>query len=216
MTAHLAEDLFDFALGNLTDEVRAKLGAHVANCQACAKDLAEATEALQSYAVATPPVTPPRTVRDRVLASVAAGGRLERFAAHISRIIDVSFDKAKALLDAIDDPSSWVPGPVPGVLLFHLEGGPAVAGAGVGFVRIQAGAQFPHHEHLGPETTFVVQGGFEEHDGTVQTAGTEDVDAAGTAHSFTALPGPDLIYLTVLRVGINIGGIEILVGDPRL
>jgi len=216
-TPHLDEELLDLALGHVGEEARARMEAHAAGCPRCAAGLTATIESLGAFAATTPAVAPPRAVRDRLFASIAGGGRLERFAVHVARLIDVSLEKARALLDGIDDPASWVAGPAPGVMLYHLEAGPAVAGAGVGFIRLRAGQPFPHHEHLGVETTFVVQGGFRENDGTVQQVGTEDVDAPGTSHSFVALPGPDLIYLTVLRVGVDMEGVgKILVGDPRL
>jgi putative transcriptional regulator len=214
--AHLDAEIFDLALGNVADDARERMESHIAECGRCARELADATETLGMYSAAMPRISPPSAVRDRLMSTVSRGGRFDRLIEHVARLIDVGTDKAKALLDGIDDAASWVAGPAPGVMLFHLEGGPAVAGAGIGFVRVAAGQPFPHHKHLGPEVTYVVQGGFREHDGTVQRVGDEDLDEAGTEHSFVALPGPDLIYLTVLRVGVNMGGIEILVGDPRL
>jgi anti-sigma factor ChrR (cupin superfamily) len=48
----------------------------------------------------------------------------------------------------------------------HLVGGSATAGADVGFVRITAGTTFPPHRHLGEEHVLVLQGSYQDSDGT--------------------------------------------------
>ena len=51
----------------------------------------------------------------------------------------------------------------------------------------------------------VLQGSFrDESDGRVLRKGDEARMAAGSAHTFTALAGADLIYLVVLRGGLEI------------
>ena len=47
---------------------------------------------------------------------------------------------------------------LPGMDLFHIQGGPAVADAVNGFVRLAAGLHFPPHTHVGNEKVFVLEG----------------------------------------------------------
>jgi quercetin dioxygenase-like cupin family protein len=152
--------------------------------------------------------------RARLLGATESG-RLGRFAAAVGRLMDVAEHGARALLDGIDRATSWEPGPADGIALFHISGGPAVANAVTGFVRVRAGVEFPRHTHLGDEVVLVVQGGFRDgEDGSTAHVGDEVRRTAGTSHALTALDGPDLIYLAVIQDGVDIGGQVMRAGDP--
>ena len=154
---------------------------------------------------ALPAEKPAPALKDRLMKSIAAESRFARFTAAVARIIDVAHDQAEKLVNAIDDATRWESGLLPGTSLYHIDGGPAVAGAIVGFTRMEAGAVFPEHKHVGEETVLVIQGGFIDSSGAVHRAGDEVHMAAGTTHSFTAAPGPDLVYLGVVLEGFDIG-----------
>ncbi len=155
---------------------------------------------------ALPAEAPPPALFERLMKSVDAESRLgDRFAAKMAAIIDVARDTAQALLDAIDDAARWVQSPLPGVSLFHIEGGPAVANAIVGFVRMPPGAVFPTHTHSGDEIVLILQGGCVDDQGVTHRAGEEHRMPAGSTHRLTALPGPDFVYLSVVHNGFDIG-----------
>ena len=160
---------------------------------------------------------PPPELRRRLLAAAELSGRFDRFAPLAAGLLDVDEAAAKVLLDAIGEPSSWHQSLVPGVELYDLEGGPAVAGAIRGFVRMAAGAAFPAHEHLGEEAVLVVQGSFEDGvSGAVHRAGELVRMPSGTRHDFRVRPGPDLVYLVVVQTGVRIGEQIIGPNDPGL
>lgn len=167
---------------------------------------AAAAEALTALSLALPPVAVDPGARARLLAAVAAPeARFAPFVARLAELIDVAHARARELLASLARPELWQT-VLPDVELVHLDGGPAVAGADVGFVRVAAGATFPHHTHLGSERCLVLQGGFVEDDGTVVRAGTSTFRATGTAHSLTALPGQDLLYAVVV-FGVELTGL---------
>ena len=144
-------------------------------------------------------------------------GRLARFAAPVAKLLDVDDARAEALLDAIDDPASWSPNPLPGVTLYHFEGGEKVADCITGFTRIERGGAFPAHEHLGTEYVFVVQGRMRDAvSGEIFKPGDLSIMEPGTEHHLEVLPGPELIYLVVIFEGISVMGIELRPGDPRI
>ncbi|HTJ42652.1 MAG TPA: hypothetical protein VL463_11190 [Kofleriaceae bacterium] len=138
------------------------------------------------------PVAPPLSVRDRLLASITAG-RFDRFAQRFGEIFDVAAERARTLFGMIDDPSTY-DRVIPGAVLIHFEGGPAVAGADCGFIILPAGEKFPWHRHDGDERVLVIQGALIDYDGTVIPPGQEDHKGAGTEHEFSAAPGDDLIF----------------------
>ena len=146
------------------------------------------------------PVAPSADLRARLLASADAPSRLARFADRVAELLDVGLDKARELLARIDDPSAWEE-QLPGVSFLWVEGGPRVAAAVRGFVRVRAGLDFPDHEHLGDEVTLVLQGGFEDPERKlVCRAGDIDRMPTGTAHGFRALAGgTDLLKLAVVH-----------------
>jgi len=175
-----------------------------------------ATEAADVAAGLVSPIEPTPDVRDRLMKSVAAGGRLHRFADDVARFLEVAADEAREMLDLCDDPESYGLAPLPGMAIFHVKGGPSVAAAITGFIKLPAGFFFPPHEHLGDELVYVVQGRFRDEDGTLYGPGDLCEKKAGTAHSFDVVEGPDLIYLAIVHGGIRIGEEDFLPGDPRI
>ena len=71
------------------------------------------------------------------------------------------------------------------------------------------------HTHLGEEKVVILQGSCRDEDGTVLKAGDYMTKATGTAHSFTVLDGPTLIYLSVIEEGIQIGDQVIKYDSPN-
>jgi len=204
MTAAHVEDLLpEYAAGTLAVDLAARVETHLPGCERCARELAVIDDVYAALALALPPVPPSTALRDRVLADVTRVGRFDAVCARVAAMLDLAKDKARDLLRTIDQATSWVPGPA-GVELIHLPAGPAVAGANCGFVRLPASAKFPHHRHRGEERVLVVQGGYQDSDGRIYRRGDDDQKPAGSEHSFTALPGTDLIYLVVLYEGIDI------------
>jgi hypothetical protein len=150
---------------------------------------------------------PPPTLRSRLLETVASP--IERFAPFqdkVADMIDLGVERARELLATIADKASWEPGPLPGVELIHFDGGPRVAHADVGFVRVPAGAHFPHHRHLGVERGMILCGSYRDSDGNWLRPGDIDEKQPGTAHSYDVSPDSDLVILVVLDQGIEIIG----------
>lgn len=166
--------------------------------------LAQLTEALE-------PVAPPPALRDRLLADVPATGRFARFAEAAAKLLDLPLEHAKALLDRIQDPGLFS-AEMPGVCFYWCEGGPAVANAVRGFIRVEAGVQFPEHEHMGDETVLVLQGSYvDSATGRTIQVGETSVMEAGTSHEFyVPANGPDLLKLSVTAHGLRVLGQTIL------
>jgi hypothetical protein len=156
-------------------------------------------------------VEPGPTARERLLAAVPATGRFARFAEATAKLLDLGIEQAKALLDRLEDESLFS-NELPGISFFWCEGGPAVANAVRGFVRVKAGTAFPEHEHIGEERVLVLQGSFvDETRGLTFTPGDSDVMPAGTSHDYYVPDaGPDLLKLSVTQAGLRALGHEYL------
>lgn len=166
-----------------------------------------AAEALAQFSEALEPATAPTSLRDRILADIPKAGRFERFAESVAKLLDLGIDRARALLDRLDDPSAFS-SELPGISFFWVEGGPSVANAVRGFLRVAAGTHFPDHEHVGAENVLVLQGSFVDPGrGLTFLPGDIDVMSAGSSHDYLVpADGPDLLLLSVTQVGVRVLG----------
>lgn len=166
------------------------------------------------------PVEPSRALRDRIGASTRTTSRFEDLEDALAQLVDLPPDRVRALLLAVDGPNedrvgAWQDGPGPGIHLLHFRGGPRVADAVTGFVRIAAESAFPEHRHVGDEAVMVLQGAFRDSDGTVHRRGEIVRMPAGSEHSLVAIGPVPLCYAAVIHRGVVIGGELMTPDDPR-
>ena len=164
------------------------------------------------------PVAPSSSTRASLLAAVA-GPWYAPFARRVAELCEISQDKARELLGAVDDAARWLVGPGPGIEAFHIDAGPSLDGAIVGFIRLAPGAEFPDHIHIGAEDVYVLAGSCIVDDGAgpvTVAAGEEHPMVKGSRHVVTA--GPDgCLYLGVVREGLDFGdGRPVGADDPRV
>jgi putative transcriptional regulator len=141
------------------------------------------------------PLAPSAGLRERILGDLEGIARFQPVTEALRRFVDLSADAVDGLLRKIDDAAAWAEG-FPRVHYFHFAPGPAAAGAEAGFVRIESGATFPNHRHLGPERTFVLDGTMHDR-GRAYGPGSVIESATGTAHDYTAGPGRYLIIVSL-------------------
>ena len=196
------ERLLEYLLDLLSAAERAEVEMALARDDTLRTDLTEVRDALDGLSDVLAPVAPTAGRRAVLLEAVTPRLRFEWLIEPLTRLLDVSLERVKAILAEAEDLSRWEASPWDGVRLFHLQGGPATVGADVGFVHVEAGQAFPYHEHVGDERVLVLQGGFES-DGEVFEAGDVDERGAGSRHGYVALEGPDLVYAVVLFGGIE-------------
>ncbi len=170
------------------------------------RDDAELREALAQ--LVPPAKAPPQLLRERLLATVARP-RL-RFAPLFGALSDL-FDLDDADLAGIFEraaaPAAWVESQIPATRLLHLNGGPRVAAADNGLVRLQAGARFPLHRHLGQERVLVLEGGYrDEPSGRVYLPGDLHEMAAGSSHGLVALAERELLFAVSVISGVDVDG----------
>jgi quercetin dioxygenase-like cupin family protein len=155
------------------------------------------------------PIGPaPQLLRERLLASIARP-RL-RYAPLYGKLTDLFDLGDTALADLFERAASaeeWSVSQVPATELLHLQGGPRVASADNGLVRIQAGARFPTHRHLGRERVLVLEGAYrDEPSGRMYGAGDVHEMDAGTSHAYVALSERPLLLAVSLLSGVDVDG----------
>ena len=213
MTAHIDDRISELLLGDVTDGEREALEAHVAACARCAGELTRAADAFAALALALPAEPPPPSLRERILAD-ARPPRLGAMLDKLASLFDISSAKARALLDRIDDPASWMAGPVPDSWVLMADGcGPKVAGAFCGFVKMGPSVKWPAHKHLGREYMLVLDGGFTQHDGVEVHPGDVHIMEEGSSHGFTIFPGETCIAAAVVFGGVSFEDPRMKLGD---
>jgi putative transcriptional regulator len=209
MSAHVDEKLPELVLGGLDDEERRRVETHLDECRRCAAEWLATEEALALFAWSLPAEPAPAEARARLLdATRAEDPVLEKFA----RLFDLAREAAAALLGKLKTPEGWVPGPFPGMELYHFKAGPTLEGADTGLIRFPGNMTFPLHKHLGDELMLVVEGGFREVGGRHCGVGDQLTMAADTAHSFVMDP-EGCVAAVSLRIGIEVDGVGKLYVD---
>ena len=201
--SHVVDLIPEWSLGALAASEAAEVAAHVATCASCAAESVRAREMIETLGLLPEPVPVGAHVRARLLASTRDEGRLARLTGTLARFLDVTREKSRALLEAIDVAAAWEPGPLPSIALIHVTGGPRVAAADCGLLRLPAGLEWPLHRHVGDEAMLILEGAIAEVGGATYTAGAVLAKAAGTEHAFRALPDGDCVCAVVVFEGIE-------------
>lgn len=190
-----ADALMEWALGTLPDAETRAVAAHIEGCRACRDEVAAIESDLSMLALALPP-------EDVSVGGIACLMGTVRYvhAPAVARHFDLPEPRVRALLDAAEDASAWVPGKH-GMRLMHFPGGPALAAADCGFVRFPARGGLPTHRHPGDERVLVLQGRLRADGGGTWGPGESFVFPAGKPHAFSAEPGPELMLAVVKLPG---------------
>lgn len=201
-TTHIDARIHELLLGDVSDDERDALEAHVAGCPRCARELMQAADAFAALALALPAEPPPTALRARLL-DEARPPRLHAMLDKLAALFDVSRAKARALLDKLDDPREWQPGPVEQSWIIFAEAGPRAAGAFVGFVKMGKSVRWPMHRHVGVEEMLVLDGGFRQDDGVEVHPGDLHVMPDGSRHRFDIFDDEDCVSAVVIRGGVE-------------
>jgi anti-sigma factor ChrR (cupin superfamily) len=190
--------------------VGTRAARHLRDCADCSEKLRATESRITEIVGLAAEEQPPASLRDRVLASASQAPRLVRFTDVVAQLLDVTPDKAREFLAAVDQPELWETTPFEGVTRMPVEGGPRTEGAVAHFVRVEPGKIVPMHEHIGPEVGVFLQGYGQGDDGQMVSPGELDERATGTAHSVAGLPGVASVMLVVAHGGVRFGDFEIL------
>jgi quercetin dioxygenase-like cupin family protein len=205
VSAHVIDELAEYAFELVAPADRARIDAHLAACDACAVEARALRETTAALAGAAPAKPPPTFLRARLLAAAEGRGRLAKYTSDLAKFFEISESKARALLDSVDEPAAWEPNPA-GIGLIHLAPGVryAAMGADAGLVRFPAGIEWGLHRHVGAEHHLFLEGAIRiDQTGQVLRAGDWLTSPAGSEHSFHVLPDEDCVAAVILEAGIE-------------
>ncbi len=155
---------------------------------------------------------PRPAVRQRLLEAISSPARrLAPLYGALGQLFDWSDAQLEALFIRAEEPSAWAVSQVPGVALLHLSGGPRVAGADNGLVRLTPGAVFPLHRHLGPERVLVLRGGYrDDQSDRLYLAGDWHEMPVGSSHSYTTVTDSETWLAVSVVEGVHVDGLGTL------
>ena len=200
--------LIDFALGLLDAAERQAVERELISSPALQEELLAIEETLtEGVALSAEPVSPSDHVRTKLLASLQPQTRFAGMLDRVARFFDVGIEQAQSWLDTVSTvpTTPWEAGPIPGISLLHLDGGPRVADAvNCGIVHLTPESSFPFHRHIGDEWSLIIQGSFQEPDGTLAQPGDLLHRAQDSAHEFRAASDEPLVFAVVLYGGFEV------------
>jgi anti-sigma factor ChrR (cupin superfamily) len=187
LEAHADDYLPEHALGLLDGALRATVEGHLARCPRCAARFSELSSSVSNAPNRESPAQPAtRAVTLRLSSTpgpMPSGERFKPFVDRVASLFDVGPSQAQALLELLDDPACWVPGPVRRSHAFPVETGAKYIGALACFLRADPGAKLPAHLHQGDEHVLVLQGSFSDDTGVNAVAGMFVTKPKGTTHA---------------------------------
>ncbi len=213
----LIEQVDAWLLGQLTEDEQLAFEEALTHDEALQLAVTLAEEALATIWLAeTQPITPSASLFERLETSISPDSAgVMGFASTIARLLDTSLEHARTLLAQIADPEMWFPGPAPGTHLIHIDDVALAETAIVGFIKIEPGEHFPHHEHVGAEQTFVLSGTMQDGD-KLYYRGQHYTADPHSDHLIGPHGDQDVIYLTIVDHGIKFGELFIGPGDPEV
>ena len=193
-------DIHLLALGELDDREREAIEAELADSAELQSELAAIDATLAELAHAAPALEPSAGLRDRLLASTDPETPWEGFVTRLTELFDLAADRVREIMRAPAD--AWTTGEYPNAALLHFDGGPRLATADCGLVRIAPNASFPHHSHGGDEWSLILSGRAEEDTGVIWEPGDLIHTGADKAHTFRALGEEPFVFAVVLEAPI--------------
>lgn len=184
MIDHIDLLLADLALGTLEPEDARRAEAHLAECARCAEELAAFEEIGSLLGAELAPIAPTQDLRERIVSSSSDVRRFGHYDQRLADHFDIPIQQARELLDGIDRPESWKPGPLPGIQMIIVQLGGKFAGSVGALVRVAPGTHFPWHRHTGEEVSLMLQGSCIDSSGEVYRAGCVTAYGPESAHDF--------------------------------
>lgn len=202
------DQLFEIALGTADRSTVETFHAELETDRVLAERYAEILELTAAVPADVTELPAPPAGRARLVAAIAKANRFGYLAPRVIEVLGVSEEEALRLLAGLDDPSSWGPGVLPGTTMWAIP--TERENIGIVWLKMLAGMEFPHHEHLGSEEILVVQGRYIDHRGVLHPPGAVLRESESSEHSFHIdASGPDFICLAVVEGGIRIGDTDV-------
>ena len=202
------DQLFEIVLGTADEPTVERFHQDLETDRTLAARYAEMRELTAAVPVNISALPPLASGRDRLVTAVADVNRFGDLIPRVIELLGVSEEEAATWLAGLDDPATWGPGVLPGTMMWAVP--TERENVGIVWLKMPAGMEFPHHEHLGSEEVLVVQGRYVDHRGVLHLPGALLREHESSEHSFHIdADGPDFVCLAVVEGGIRIGDTDV-------
>jgi anti-sigma factor ChrR (cupin superfamily) len=180
ITEHQQEQASLFVLGAMTGAEEQAFGAELGGSAELREFVLTLQQTTALLAMASPFVTPPRGLKDKVLRRIeTAAGLVNRPATQLPRVAVTSLAGLRFL--SADDTVGWKQLPVVGawIKLLSIE---RERGYAVLLGKLEPGVRYPAHVNVGPEDLYVLTGDLHVGDRTLRPGDFHHADA-GSSHA---------------------------------
>jgi len=195
------EKLLAYSLDQLDKHEKVKFEEDLEQDTELSQELLEVQAILENVAASEQPMPPSKSLRQSLIASLNPETPFQGYVDRFMKLFDLDRKDVESLFDKIVDTTSGLlqPAPLPKTSLHYFDGGPNVANATCGIIKLKAGSVFPAHQHLGKETVLVLQGTAKDQDGMEYYPGDTIVSEENTSHSLKIGKKDDLIFAVILE-----------------
>ncbi len=200
ITDELREQAFAFAVGSLSEVEAKAYRRHIAGCAVCRSEERSARSLAADLAVSAPRVTPPRSIRERLLERVFAPAQGAKATPEPTPVQTwktwagaATGAGAPPFAYAFAADAVWEPTGVDGVKVRRLFVD-AESDRVAMLIRMAPGTSYPGHLHAGPEDCFVVEGDLYAHDFSL-TAGDYRRASRGATDPVQSTRGGCLLFI---------------------
>lgn len=195
------DDLLPYSLDQLNERDKKKIEAQCKKDPESNESLREINNILETIALSEKPIAPSMDLKQTLMASLNAKTPLQGFVDRFMKRFDLQRSDVEGLFNKlVNSPETlFESSPLPKTTLFYFDGGPKVAHATCGLVKIKAGSVFPAHRHLGKEWMLILQGTAINNEGIQHLPGDTIFSDKGSRHALRIGKQEDFIFAVVLE-----------------
>lgn len=195
------DNLLPYSLDQLNDKEKNKIAAQCKKDPALKESLQEINNILETLALAEEPMAPSMGLKQTLMASLNTKTPFHGYVERFMKYFDLKRSDVEALFNTlVNSPDTlFESSPLPKTYIFYFDGGPSVAHATCGLVKIKAGSIFPAHTHQGKEWMLILQGTAVNNKGIRHLPGDTVFSDKGSSHSLRISKQEDFIFAVVLE-----------------
>jgi len=191
-------DLMEYLLGQASVDDRQFIEGQMAKSEQLSARVASLRETLALPALAVDPVNAGQKLWSRIESSIANANPFAGFVNRLTVFLDMSEQKVTELLHSItDSEEDWHANELKGIFRKDFRAGLRHKNSQCSIVRIEPGATFPMHGHVGDEWGFVLQGEAVEDNGHKSRPGDIVYKSALDQHAITATSEEAFMFFSI-------------------
>lgn len=165
------------------------------------QDLEEMQIILELIALAEKPMMPSDNVKRSIEATLDVSSPFHGYIERFMRLFDLQRKEVDELFGKLVNKPEEIFSAcgIPKTSLYYFNGGPKVADATCGLIKVEANSIFPAHQHTGKEWVLILQGTAIDRSGKAYFPGDTIYSDESVSHALRVGKDRDLIFAVVLE-----------------